>query len=136
VSDAFPRLARSRRRGAIFAIFIALLIVFVLRPRNHQLHAEPAALADDLRTMRVAIDQYHAKHGHGPAKLDDLVRDGELRSIPVDPITKAADWRVTTEETVSTTEFTTAGKAPMISVIDVHSKAAGKDANGKAWADY
>ena len=136
MDDPFPRLARSRRRGAIVAIFLALLVVFVLRPRTHGSQAATAALAGDVKIMREAIGRYRAKHGHGPAKLDDLVHDGELRSIPADPITKAQDWRVTTEETVSTAEFTTAGKASTSSVIDVHSRAAGKDANGKAWSDY
>lgn len=89
--------------------------------------------------MRKAIDLYYAKHHAYPHSLQDLVRDGELRMIPVDPITKSsATWRTTVEENVRVDDFTT-NAAPAQKgggIIDVHSGASGKDPAGRPWSDY
>lgn len=96
-----------------------------------------AALKQQLAVMRRAISAYYGAHGRYPAKLADLVPQ-HLPAIPVDPITQAADWRVTTEETVQpSTDFQTAtAAAPAPVVIDVHSSAPGTDRNGVPYANY
>lgn len=46
--------------------------------------------------MRAAIDQYTYDKDTAPHDLNDLVRAGYLRSIPVDPITNSSGtWKVT-----------------------------------------
>ena len=47
--------------------------------------------------------------------------------MPIDPMTNARDWRVTTEETVTPSEdFTsTIEPKPEVVVVDVHSNARG-----------
>lgn len=95
------------------------------------------ALKDNLTTMRKALASYRGDHGHYPAKLEDLV-PAYLRMIPADPITKAKDWRLETEETVTpSSDFTTAMTSATTSVIvDVHSAAPGSDRNGVLYANY
>ena len=58
-------------------------------------------MSQALMTMRKAIDVYYAKQHHYPHALPDLVRDGELRTIPIDPVTHSpATWRPTFSEKV------------------------------------
>lgn len=96
-------------------------------------------MSADLMQMRMAIDVYHKKNHAYPHSLQDLIRDGELRAIPLDPITKSgATWRTTVEENVRVDDFTT-NAAPAQTgggIIDVHSGASGKDPSGKPWSDY
>lgn len=139
MSDPYPRLARRFPLRTVAAGVVAVIIavaILIMRPRSHVQPAAAAALRNDLIFMRHAIDEYRGRNGKGPSQLEDLVRDHELRSIPKDPITNANDWRLTTEETVSTGEFTSESKAPTHSIIDIHSSAPGKDFDGKAWSAY
>jgi len=96
-----------------------------------------AALKDNLTTMRKAIENFHAKEGRYPRSLEELV-PSYLRKIPRDPVTNDIAWRVSTEETIQpSNDFSTAAPAKTETyVIDVHSTASGKDANGKPFADY
>jgi hypothetical protein len=110
----------------------------------------PEQLRTTLASMRGAIAQYHAKHGRNPHALPDLVRDGELRMIPADPVTQSSmTWRPVIRENVRMDDFTSGAPAPSpapssaadgggatTEVIDVHSGASGKDSNGRAWSDY
>ena len=91
----------------------------------------------DLARMRNAIFIYHSKHGRNPSSLSDLVRDGELREIPLDPITHEVTWRLTTRENVRVDDFQTGGaQTQPPEIIEIHSGAIGVDSNGKAWSSY
>ena len=87
--------------------------------------------------MRTAIAKYKTDTGQYPQSLEALV-PAYLPGIPADPLTNAADWRVTTEETVQpSADFqTTTVAAPASVVIDVHSSAPGADRNGVPYANY
>jgi general secretion pathway protein G len=74
-----------------------------------------AVLKQDLYTMRQAIQQYTLDKQASPASLDDLVSAKYLGSIPVDPITRAKDWHVDSEDVLLTPEQTSSG------ITDVHS---------------
>ena len=91
---------------AAVAVLIVAIAVAITQRRNVVDRRPEAALRADLTAMRKAIADYHAKHGHNPASLKDLVTDGELRAIPVDPITNSnTTWKTTGEETVSVDDF-------------------------------
>jgi general secretion pathway protein G len=62
------------------------------------LQSREAVLKENLFRLRELIDQYYADKGRYPASLDSLREDGYLRSIPVDPISRAADWEVVNAE--------------------------------------
>lgn len=94
-------------------------------------------LADDLREMRIAIANFRAGQHRYPTSLSELKTSHYLRDIPIDPITRSRNWRVTTEETVRTDDFISK-PAPgnTTVVIDVHSNASGRDPSGKAYSEY
>lgn len=63
--------------------------------RYSLIKAKESVLRDTLFHMRDVIDQYYADKGHYPYELNDLVIDGYLRRLPVDPITNSSSsWRV------------------------------------------
>jgi general secretion pathway protein G len=74
-----------------------------------------AVLKQDLYTMRQAIQQYTLDKQAAPSSLDDLVSSKYIGAVPTDPITRATDWHVDSEDISLSPEQTTAG------ITDVHS---------------
>lgn len=56
------------------------------------IQSREAVLKEDLFRFRDLVDQYYADKGRYPASLEALVQDGYLRTVPVDPMTRAPDW--------------------------------------------
>lgn len=106
---------------------IALLLTFALPRYFDGLdRAKEATLRQDLRTMRDAIEQFHADRGVYPDTLQDLVANRYLRSVPDDPITEAADtWVVTPPP-----------EPEKGAVYDVHSGAEGQAHDGTSFAEW
>ena len=121
------------RRRAFALIAIAAMACHDVESRRNR----EAALSHDLFEMRKAIADFRADKHRGPHSLSELKTSHYLSKIPVDPITMARNWRVTTEVAVASDDFTrTAAPAPAAEVIDVHSSAPGKDLAGKPYASY
>jgi general secretion pathway protein G len=121
----------------VIMILGALYGARIIRSEKEAHFARAAALADNLIVMRKAIEEFRAAEGRYPRELTELVPK-YLRKIPVDPVTGDASWRVTTEQTVQPSADFTKETAPNSEtyIVDVHSAASGKDANGKPFADY
>lgn len=64
------------------------------------LKAREAALRQDLFTMRDVLDQYRADKGRYPDGLGDVVSEGYLRTLPIDPFTHSSStWQEIMEPT-------------------------------------
>lgn len=79
----------------VMVIIVLLAGVGVAIYGNSVRNSRETVLKADLVEMRKAIDAFYADKQKYPASLDDLVTEKYLRSIPVDPITNAADWQTT-----------------------------------------
>ena len=106
-----------------------LAAVAIVNVRHAQKKAEEAALKDDLHSFRRAIDDYYADHQKYPASLQELIPH-YIRRMPVDPITKAADWEEVQDNPSdpSAPPSTSSGGGTDMSgpgVVDVKSKAPG-----------
>ena len=131
--------------GRRLAIMLGVIIILgaaygarVIRNEKTAHFQRAAGVGQNLRTMRKAIADFRAAEGRYPRDLAELVPK-YLRAIPVDPVTESATtWRVTTEETVQPSSDFMTDTAPKTQkyIVDVHSGASGKDANGKPFADY
>lgn len=83
-------------------------------------------LAENLRTTRAVIDQFHADTGRYPESLDQLVEKKYLPRLPYDPVLESdAGWVVVPPEEP--------GRG---NVYDLHSGAEGKGRNGKPYAEW
>jgi len=90
--------------------------------------AREAVLKEDLHVMRSAIDSYTADKQTAPQSLEDLVTEGYLKSIPVDPMTRAADsWQTTTSDSLHSLDQTEPG------IDDVHSGSQEQGSDGQPY---
>ncbi|HEX9860888.1 MAG TPA: prepilin-type N-terminal cleavage/methylation domain-containing protein [Nitrospirota bacterium] len=93
------------------------------------LKSREAALKEDLFNMRSVIDQYYADNGEYPSSLNDLVDKGYMRSVPVDPFTREADWQ---EVSYSGDESGEGAGG----IYDVHSSSGGAGLDGVPYSDW
>ena len=116
-------------------VAVGVVVLFPHKPKPD----DGKALAQVLNRLRRGIALYRDNHSdHGPARLEDLVTDGDLPAVPIDPITNAKDWQLMTEESVNVNDFRsgTQNSATPPGIIDVHSNAKGKDPTGRLFSDY
>ncbi len=120
------RIGRNRRGPraggfSLLELMIVLTIIMILaslaagRYDRSVQRSREAVLKQDLYTMRQAIQQYTLDKQAAPTSLDDLVSSKYMGAIPVDPITRAKDWHVDSEDILLSPEQTSAG------ITDVHS---------------
>ena len=115
----------------VISIIVVLASLGMVQYRNSVIRAREAVLKEDLFRMRDAIDQYYADKNKYPSSLDDLVSDGYLREIPVDPITQTKDsWQpVNAEPNVNDTTGTTG-------IYDVKSGSDASALDGSKYAEW
>lgn len=76
----------------VISIIIILAVIVLPQYIRTTQAARESVLKDDLFQMRKLLDQYAADKGKLPSSLDELVTEGYLREVPLDPITEARDW--------------------------------------------
>ena len=87
----------------VMAIIAVLMSVAIPIYSRSIVRAKESVLKNNLFTMRTVIDEYTYDKQKAPQTLNDLVSDGYMRQIPVDPITGTADsWRVIMEDASNT----------------------------------
>jgi general secretion pathway protein G len=95
--------------------------------------ARELALREVLDTFRSTLDQYRGDKGTYPESLDDLVREGYLRSIPHDPITRSRDtWKITYEYPGTPGPWQTSSFV----VVRIRSGAEGRARDGTAYSSW
>jgi general secretion pathway protein G len=78
--------------------------------------AKESVLKEDLHVMRNAIDSYTMDKQKAPQSLQDLVENGYLRSIPIDPMTRTSEtWVADQSDSLHSIDQSDPG------VDDVHS---------------
>ena len=89
--------------------------------------AREAVLREDLQELRKAIDNYTLDKQAAPQSLDDLVQAKYLHSVPVDPMTRQADWVPAFDNVVLSPDQNSSG------MTDVHSNSAAIALDGTAY---
>lgn len=93
------RCANARGFTMIEMLIVMTLVVILggmslVQYRNSVRRAEEAALKENLFRMRDAIDQFYADKNKYPSDLSELVSEGYIREVPVDPFTRSKDsWQ-------------------------------------------
>jgi len=113
----------------VITIIIILAAITLPQFQKTILHTREAVLRDDLSQMRKLIDQFAADKGKLPQSLDELVSEGYMREVPVDPITGQKDWAMTTGEDPNSSE----GEQGM---TDIHSSSGEVSSEGTPYSEW
>ena len=87
-------------------------------------------LHQNLFSLRTVIDEYTYDKAKAPQALEDLVREGYLRQVPMDPMTGQADWEVVMEDAMTSVNQTEPG------IFDVKSKSDKKSLEGTLYNEW
>lgn len=113
----------------VISIIIILAAITLPQYQKTIMHTRESVLRDDLFKMRSLLDQFAADKGRLPQSLDELVSEGYIREIPLDPFTGEKDWAVTTGEDPNSID----GQQ---GVTDVHSNSAEVSSEGTPYSQW
>ena len=82
----------------VLAIVLTVISIAVPMYTTSMVRAKESVLKSNLFTLRSVIDHYTYDKEKPPQALEDLVAEGYLRQVPVDPFTQSSDsWEVITD---------------------------------------
>ena len=113
----------------VISIIIILAAVILPQYQKTITATRESVLRYDLHRMRELIDQFAADKGRLPQSLDELVTEGYMREVPVDPFTNQKDWAIATGEDPNSDE----GQSGM---TDVHSSSADVSSEGTPYSEW
>jgi general secretion pathway protein G len=112
------------------AIVSILVSIAVPLYQKALIRSKETILKNNLFTLRTVIDEYTFDKKKAPQTLQDLVQDGYLRAIPLDPIMGNDQWRIVMEDALTSVDQTDPG------IWDVHSMSDQKSLEGTVYSDW
>ncbi len=134
-----PRIqSGERRRGytlielmIVMAIISILVSIAVPLYQKSLLRTKESLLKNNLFTLRTVIDEYTFDKQKAPQTLQDLVNEGYLRGVPMDPITGSDQtWKVIMEDALTSVNQTDPG------IFDVRSGSDLKSLEGTPYSEW
>jgi general secretion pathway protein G len=96
---------RQRQRGFTFVelmVVITIIVILVTMAipiyQKSITRAKESVLHNNLFTLRTVIDNYTYDKEKAPQSLQDLVSEGYLRQVPIDPMTGNNQWQTVMED--------------------------------------
>ena len=115
----------------VMAIIVILVSIALPLYQKSIIRAKESVLKSNLFTMRTLIDEYTFDKQKAPQSLQDLVSEGYLREVPVDPITGSSQsWKVIMEDSLRSVNQTEPG------VFDVRSGSDKTSSYGTPYSDW
>jgi general secretion pathway protein G len=114
----------------VMAIISILVSIAIPIYQKSLLRTKESLLKNNLFTMRTVIDEYTFDKQKAPQTLQDLVREGYLRAVPLDPITGRDDWKIIMEDAVTSVSQTEPG------IFDVRSLSDAKSLEGTPYSEW
>jgi general secretion pathway protein G len=81
----------------VITIIVILITMAIPIYTRTIVRSKESVLMNNLTTLRTVIDNYTYDKQKAPQSLQDLVTEGYLREVPVDPMTGANRWRTIPE---------------------------------------
>jgi general secretion pathway protein G len=115
----------------VMAIVSIIVSIAVPLYQKSIIRSKESVLRNNLFTLRTVIDEYTYDKQKAPQTLGDLVTEGYLRTVPVDPITGTdQSWRVIMEDPMSATSQNEPG------IWDVKSGSDQKSLEGTPYSEW
>ena len=114
----------------VITIIVILISMAIPIYQKSILRAKESVLANNLFTMRTVIDNYTYDKEKAPQALQDLVTEGYLRDVPIDPITGSNQtWRLIMEDATQSVDQSEPG------IFDVRSGSDKVGLDGRPYSD-
>jgi len=117
--------ALAHRRGytlieliIVMAIISILMAIAIPQYQKSLRRTKETMLHSHLQTLRTVIDEYTFDKKKAPQMLQDLVTEGYLRAVPLDPITGNDEWRTIQEDSLTAVDQTDPGIYDVRSLSD------------------
>lgn len=115
----------------VMAIIAVLMSVAIPIYNRSIVRSKESVLKNNLYTLRTVIDEYTYDKQKAPASLNDLVNEGYLRQVPIDPLTGSADsWKIIMEDATNTVNQSEPG------IFDVRSGSDKTSLEGTPYSDW
>jgi len=115
----------------VLTIIITVISVAVPLYQKAIIRSKEAVLKQNLFTLRTLIDEYTFDKEKAPQSLEDIVAEGYLRELPLDPFTKKRDtWKVEMEDAMRSVDQREPG------IIDVRSGSDLTALDGSKYSDW
>jgi general secretion pathway protein G len=132
------QIGRNRtRRGFTFVelmVVITIIVILVTMAipiyQKSIIRAKESVLKNNLFTLRTQIDNYTYDKEKAPQSLQDLVTDGYLREVPMDPITGNNQWTTIMEDASQSVNQAEPG------IFEVKSTSNKIGLDGRPYTDY
>ena len=113
---------------AIIAVLMSVAIPIYSRSIQR---SKESVLKNNMFTLRTVIDEYTYDKQKAPKTLEDLVSDGYLRQVPIDPMTGSSDsWKIIMEDGTNTVNQTEPG------IFDIRSGSDKTSLEGTPYSDW
>jgi general secretion pathway protein G len=127
-----------RARGFTFVELMVVITIIVIMismaiPIYNRsiVRAKESVLKNNLFTLRTCIDNYTYDKQKAPQSLQDLVSEGYLQKVPIDPMTGSNQgWRIIMEDASQSVSQSEPG------IFDVRSSSDKMGLDGTAYADW
>ena len=114
----------------VITIIVILITVAIPIYQKSIIRAKESVLRSNLFTLRTVIDNYTYDKEKAPQSLQDLVSDGYLKKVPLDPITNTEDWKLVMEDATQAINQAEPG------IFDVRSTSDKMSLDGTPYSDW
>jgi general secretion pathway protein G len=115
----------------VISIIVILVSIAIPVYQKSILRAKESVLKNNLFTLRTVIDNYTYDKEKAPQTLQDLVSEGYLREVPMDPIAgNNQSWRLIMEDASQSVDQSEPG------VFDVRSSSSKTGLDGRPYSEW
>ena len=113
---------------AIIGIIVSMAVPLY---QKSIIRSKESVLKQNLFTLRTVIDEYTYDKQKAPQSLQDLVQQGYLRTVPIDPMTGSdSTWQIIMEDGMNATSQNEPG------IFDVRSGSEARSLEGTPYSDW
>jgi len=114
----------------VISIIVILITMAIPIYNNTIRRSKETVLKQNLFTLRTVIDNYTYDKQKAPQNLQDLVSDGYLRAVPMDPMTNSTNWKTIMEDASQSVNQSEPG------IFDVRSTSDKMGLDGSPYSDW